>query len=53
MASLSRLGSDSVSGDDDCLEKVSDSGMKTSNPPPWPWVLTYFGVILDAGVLGF
>ena len=37
MVSSSRWGSDSVSGDDGCLEKVIDSGMKTSSPPPWPW----------------
>ena len=37
MVSSSRWGSDSVSGDDGCLEKVIDSRIKTSSPPPWPW----------------
>ena len=55
MVSTSRWGSDSVSGDDGCVEKVIDLWIKTNNPPPWPWgtVLTYSGVIPDAGVLGF
>ena len=37
MVSSSRWGSNSVSGDNSCLEKVIDSRIKTSSPPPWPW----------------
>ena len=36
MESASIWGSDSDSADDDCLENVTDLGMKMSNPPPWP-----------------
>ena len=55
MVSSSRCGSDSASGDDGCLEKVIDSGMKTSSPSAVAMgtVLTYCGVIPDAWVLGF
>ena len=37
MVSSSGRGSDNASGDDGCFEKVIDSWMKTSSPPPWPW----------------